>query len=152
MLIGEILFSLLSFVWPLSGKLQPRLHDHPLLARSVADFWGRRWNLWFSDWFRLVIFAPLRRRPVVALLLVFFVSGLMHEWVLNLPLWMVTGRKLFGTMVFYFLLQAAGVLVERCFLKRNAPVKIIFAWLVVFAPAPLVFNEGWLRMLRLWPY
>jgi hypothetical protein len=119
--------------------------------QGVADFWGRRWNLWFSDWFRFAIFSRLRNRPRLALLLVFAVSGLMHEWVVNLPLYLVIGRPLFGSMMLYFLLQAGGVLVERQFLKHPSAARAAFAWLVVIGPAPLILNEGLLRVLHLWP-
>src|ERR1051325_1478086 len=108
LLMGEGGFGVISLLWLPSGRLLPPLHRQPLLARGVADFWGRRWNLWFSDWFRHALFARMWRRPGVALFWVFFVSGLMHEWVLNLPLWLVTGRRCFGTMMLYFLLQAGG--------------------------------------------
>jgi hypothetical protein len=152
LLIGPVLALVVTLLWLPCGRLLPALHDNPLLARGVAEFWGRRWNLWFSDWFRYVIFAPLRRQPTLALVLVFFVSGLMHEWVINLPLYLVTGRAPFGTMMVYFPLQAAGVLLERRFPKGNIRARTLFAWLVVFAPAPLVLNEGLLRTLHLWPH
>ncbi len=126
------------------------IHNRPWRARSVADFWGNRWNLWFSDWTRYAIFQPLGSRPVFALILAFAVSGLLHEWVINVPLYFVTGRALFGTMMLYFLLQGAGILVERHF-KRHSTSTVAFAWLVVFAPLPLVINEGLLRTLHLWP-
>jgi hypothetical protein len=75
----------------------------------------------------------------------------MHELVINLPLWFVTGRVLFGTMMLYFLLQGAGILVERRFLKWRTCWRIAFAWLIVFGPVPLIINEGLLRALHLWP-
>ena len=148
---GEALSAVLTVLFLPGGRLFPPLHQSPLAARSVADFWGHRWNLWFSDWFRRVIFLPLRNRPVVALVLVFAVSGLMHEWVINLPLYCLTGRAPFGSMMGYFLLQAAGVLVERHLFKRRAGLRRVFAWVVVLVPAPLLINEGLLRALRLWP-
>jgi hypothetical protein len=151
LLIGELLVAVVTLLWLPTGRLLPPLHHSPLLARGVAEFWGRCWNLWFSDWFRSAIFVPLRRRPSLALLLVFVISGLMHEWVINVPLWFLTGKKLFGTMMLYFLLQAAGVLVERRFLKQSAPARMLWVWLVVFAPVPLLINEGLLRTLHLWP-
>ena len=152
LLIGPVLAFVVTLLWLPGGTLLPALHDNPMLARGIAEFWGRRWNLWFSDWFRYVIFAPRRHRPTLALVLVFFVSGLMHEWVINLPLYLFTGKAPFGTMMVYFLLQAAGVLLERRFLKRKARARTLFAWLVVFVPAPLVLNEGLLRTLHLWPH
>lgn len=149
LLMTEVFVAIVTILWLPSGRLLPVLHRNPLAARSVADFWGRRWNLWMSDWFLYVIFTPLRRRPVLAVWLVFFLSGLMHEYVLNLTLWLVTGKKLFGTMMLYFLLQAAGVLIERRF--KNGLGNVLFTWAVVFVPVPLVFHESMLRTLHLWP-
>ncbi len=152
LLFSSLLLAVVTLLWLPAGELFPALHQNPLLARGVADFWGRRWNLWFSDWFRYAILAPLRQRPVLAVVLVFLVSGLVHEWVINLSLYLSAGRNLFGTMMLYFLLQAAGLLLERRFLAGKPAAKILLAWLVVFVPAPLVLNEGMLRALRLWPY
>ena len=149
--IGELFGASATLLWLPSGRLLPPLHDNPPLARGVAEFWGRRWNLWFSDWFRHAIFARLPGRPVFALFLVFFVSGLMHEWVINFPLYLVTGKKYFGSMMLYFLLQAAGVVMERRFLRKMTGAKIVFTWLIVLGPAPLIVNEGLLRALHLWP-
>jgi hypothetical protein len=149
-LMAETLVAFMTVLWLPSGRVLPSIHNRPWLARSVADFWGHRWNLWASDWFRYAIFQPLRSRPVFALILAFAVSGFLHEWVINVPLYFVTGRVLFGTMMLYFLLQGVGVLVERRF-KKHPGFMVAFVWLVVLAPAPLVINEGLLRTLHLWP-
>ena len=151
LLMTETIAFLVTLLWLPGGRLMPAPHRNPFAARTVADFWGRRWNLWMSDWFRFAIFTPLRRRPVLAVWLIFFVSGVLHEYVLNLTLWIVTGKKLFGTMMLYFLLQGAGVLAERRFLKDHPGINRLFTWLVVFAPVPLVFHESMLRALHLWP-
>ena len=151
LLMTTALMAPVTILWLPSGRLLPALHHNPFAARTVADLWGRRWNLWVSDWFRYAVFAPLRRRPVFAVWLVFFLSGVLHEWVLNLPFWFVTGQKRFGTMMLYFLLQAAGVLLERRFLKRFPRLNLLFTWIVVFVPVPLVFHESMLRTLHLWP-
>ena len=151
LLIGESLVAIMNLFLLPGGCLLPALHCRPWAARSIADFWGNRWNLWFSDWSRYVIFGRLRRRPLFALFLVFAASGIAHECVINVPLYCVTGRILFGTMMVYFLLQAAGILVERHFLKGYPRLMMLFVWLVVFVPLPLVLNEGYLRGLQLWP-
>jgi hypothetical protein len=151
LLTTEVFVATVTILWLPSGRLLPVLHRNPFAARSVADFWGRRWNLWMSDWFRYVLFAPLRRRPVLAIWLIFFLSGLLHEYVLNLSLWLVTGQKLFGTMMLYFLLQPAGMLLERRFLRNHPRANVLFTWLIVVAPAPLAFHESMLRTLHLWP-
>ena len=149
LLVSETLLAMVILFWLPSGQVLPSIHNRPWLARSVADFWGHRWNLWFSDWFRYAIFNRLHRRPVLAIVLVFAVSGLVHEWVINVPLYFVTGRALFGTMMLYFLLQAVGVLVERRF--KHYPILLrVFAWFVVIVPVPLILNEGLLRTMHLW--
>jgi hypothetical protein len=96
-----------------------------------------------------MIFRPLQDRPLLALFLVFLVSGVAHEWVINIPLYIVTGKKCFGWMTLYFLLQAVGILIERRI--RNRGVRIFLMWLFVFGAAPLMVNEGLLRVLGLWP-
>ena len=150
-LMSEFLVAVETLLFLPGGRLLPALHRRPWAARSIADFWGNRWNLWFSDWFRYCLFSRLRRRPVFALFLVFAISGLMHEWVTNFTLYHLTGRVLFGSMMIYFLLQAVGIFVERRFLKGHPRLMAVFIWLVVYAPVPLVLNEGLLRVLHLWP-
>ena len=71
--------------------------------------------------------------------------------VINIPLFYVTGRALFGTMMLYFLFQAFGVLLERRLFKKQSRLTMLFAYLVVVVPSPLVLNEGLLRALQLWP-
>ena len=151
LLIGESLVAIMNLFLLPGGYLLPALLCRPWAARSIADFWGNRWNLWASDWFRYVIFGRLRRRPMFALFLVFAASGILHEGVINVPLYCVTGRILFGTMMVYFLLQAVGIVVERHFLKSHPRLMMAFVWLVVFVPSPLALNEGYLRALQLWP-
>jgi len=148
-LTSETLVAIATVLWLPSGRVLPSIHNRPWQARSIASFWGSRWNLWYSDWSRQAIFQPVRCRPALALVLAFAVSGLLHEWVINVPLYFITGRAPFGTMIIYFLLQAVGVLVERRF-KSHSAWSLVFTWLVVLAPAPLVLNEGLLRTLHLW--
>lgn len=149
-LATEALGALATLVALPSGKLLPLPHGRlPPLANSLSDFWGRRWNVWLSGWFRQLIFRPGRKRPVWALFAVFLVSGLLHEWVINVPLLVVTGRKCFGSMLLYFLLQAAGLWLERR--TRNPHARLALVWLFVFGAVPLLVNEGMLRILHLWP-
>lgn len=104
----------------------------------------------FSDWFRYAILTRVRLRPALALILIFAISGIMHEWAINVPLYYLTGTELFGSMMVYFPLQAAGILLERRFWTHCDRLRIAFAWFVILAPAPLVMNEGFLRTPHLW--
>lgn len=151
LMLGEVLHCLIVLLWLPSGHLLPTLFRNPFAATSLADFWGRRWNLWFVDWFRYVIFDRMRSRPAAALLLVFAVSGWMHELVVNLPLWWLTRRNLFGTMMFYFMLQGIGVWFEHRVLSGRRTARRLFAWTMVIGPVPLMLNEGLLRGFGLWP-
>lgn len=149
-LVSEALGSLAPFLALPSGRLLPLPHGPaPPLAKSLSEFWGRRWNVWTSDWFRQIIFRPVQTRPVFALFLVFLTSGILHELVINVPLYIVTGKKCFGSMTLYFLLQALGILIERA--THNRGVRILLVWIFVFGAVPLMVNEGVLRILHLWP-
>ena len=138
-------------LWLPTGWRLPPLVDHPAQTRGVTEFWSRRWNLWFSDWFHHAIFSRMRGHPVWALFTVFAVSGVMHEWVVNVPLYFLTGRICFGSMMIYFLLQPVAILVERRFLARAPIARVALAWLAVVGPVPLLLHEGLLRVLCLWP-
>jgi hypothetical protein len=131
-----------------AGILIPSIHDEPWRSCSLAEFWGRRWNRLFGDWFRQAIFQPLHGRPYLATCLAFAVSGVLHEWVVNLPLWAVFGKNLFGSMCLYFLLQAGGIVVERRWIRHYPGWKRLFLWGVVIVPVPLVLNEGTLRIFQ----
>jgi hypothetical protein len=67
------------------------------------------------------------------------------------PLYYLTGKVRFGSMMVYFLLQGAGLMVERRFLRYAPRARVLLVWLVVLGPAPLILNEGLLRALLLWP-
>jgi hypothetical protein len=149
-LVSEVFGAAVLFVATPWGKLLPLPHGAaPPLAKSLSDFWGRRWNVWMSDWFRQAIFSSLQAHPLFALFLVFLASGILHEWAINAPLYVVTGRNCFGSMIVYFLLQALGILLERK--TRNRHVRRLLVWFFAFGAAPLIMNEGFLRILHLWP-
>ena len=57
------------------------LFRSPLRSASLGEFWGRRWNLAFSEMTALAVYQPLvlriGRRPALAAS--FLGSGLLHE-------------------------------------------------------------------------
>ena len=115
----------------------------PLLARSLADFWGHRWNTGFNVLADRYGFRPLTPciGPHAALAVVFLVSGLLHEVVITLP-----ARGGYGLPTAYFALQAAGLFVERTQLIRRRPwLKRLFAWLVLLAPIGCLFPPVFVR-------
>jgi alginate O-acetyltransferase complex protein AlgI len=140
-LLGFGVPHLASIFWRRLGvNVEPIMHN-PLLARSLTDFWGSRWNSAFRD-----VVCPLFCHPLMpklgrggALITGFLVSGLVHELVISFP-----SRGGFGGPTAYFLVQAFGVLIQRrlntLHLVRH---RVILSWISTFAfltaPLPLLY-------------
>jgi hypothetical protein len=101
---------LLAHAWRAIGIPVTPIMRCPIAATSLAEFWGRRWNLPFRDLAHRLVFTPVSRRwgHKAALWASFFASGLAHEIVISVP-----ARAGFGLPTAYFLLQACGSVVER---------------------------------------
>src|SRR5439155_8156620 len=103
-------FHLLSLAWRSIGVNAMPVMKNPLRSSSLAEFWGRRWNTAFHELAARFTFRPLR--PIVgsasATLLVFLVSGLMHELVISMP-----ARGGFGLPTGYFVPPGRGGAAER---------------------------------------
>jgi hypothetical protein len=139
------LLELLSCAWRESGIHARLLMDHPWQAASLSDFWGRRWNTAFRDLaYRLVLLPVMRRAgPTAGLVAVFLFSGLVHDFVIS-----VSARGGYGLPTLYFLIQAAGTLLQRSALAKR--LRLDSGWggwavtmIVVFAPAGLLFHAAW---------
>lgn len=76
------------------------------LARTPAEFW-RMYNRPVNQFFHEYVFKPAggRAHPLTAALMVFVVSGIIHEYVLDVP----AGRIL-GSQMLFFLIQGLAVI------------------------------------------
>ncbi|MHB8677874.1 MAG: MBOAT family protein [Candidatus Acidiferrales bacterium] len=103
-------FQIVALLWQSLGVKAEPIMSAPLRSTSLAEFWGKRWNLGFRQLGHELIFRPLHRRlgAATAGFFVFVVSGLIHDLVISLP-----ARGGYGLPTLYFLLQGAGVAVER---------------------------------------
>ena len=128
------LFHLLSLAWRSAGVDAKPLMNWPILATSLADFWGRRWNTAFRDLSYQLVFKPLRRHPWLATCSVFLFSGLAHDAVMSLPV-----GSGYGLPTMYFTIQCAGLFLEK---KFPALKGRIFAAAVLVIPLPLLLHEG----------
>jgi alginate O-acetyltransferase complex protein AlgI len=147
------LFNLAAGAWRLAGVAAVPLFRAPLRSRSLREFWGRRWNLAFSEMTALGVYRPLKSSlgPGAATALAFLYSGLLHEAAISLPV-----RAGFGRPLTYFALHAAAMLIEqrlaagghaiatRAWLGRAWAV----AWLLV--PLPILFHRPFLAGV-VWP-
>lgn len=136
------LFHLLSWGWRRIGVDAPRLMRAPVLARSLAEFWGERWNTAFAELARRFVLRPLARRvgTSTAGLAVFAVSGVVHEIAISLP----AGGG-WGGPTLYFLLQAAGLAAEKTTAGRRLGLGAGsrgWLWTLLFTglPLPLLFH------------
>jgi radical SAM superfamily enzyme YgiQ (UPF0313 family) len=109
---------------------------------SPARLW-RGWNSVMHRWLVRQIYLPVggRRLPVLAVLLVFLVSGLLSA----LALYPVVGR-LSGEMVLFFLANGAVVALEKLVLRGGQPplaaqlAFYLLGVLVFFVTAPWLFD------------
>jgi alginate O-acetyltransferase complex protein AlgI len=130
-------FQIVALLWQGLGVKAEPIMSAPLRSTSLGVFWGKRWNLGFRQLAHELIFRPLYRRlgPNAAGFLVFAVSGLIHDLVISLP-----ARGGYGLPTLYFLLQGAGVTVERSrFGKRLGLGQGVRGWcfMMVFLTVPV---------------
>jgi len=137
------LFHLLSVIWRRAGIDAPAIMDAPVLASSLSDFWGRRWNLAFRDLAHTFVFRPFVGRLGIAgaTIAVFLASGVVHDVVISVP----AGAG-FGLPTLYFLIQGLGVLFERSQLGKRIGTRKgltgrLFYIVVVLGPVFLLFHQ-----------
>jgi hypothetical protein len=130
-------FQIVSLIWQSIGVQATPIMSSPLRSMSLAEFWGKRWNLGFRQLAHELIFRPLHRKVGVdvAGFLVFVLSGLIHDLVISLP-----ARGGYGLPTAYFVLQGAGMTIEHSrFGKRIGLGRGWQGWLfmAVFAAGPV---------------
>jgi hypothetical protein len=113
------------------------LFRDPLRAESLRDFWGKRWNLAFTEMTSVAVYRPLSKRwtTTQAFLASFLFSGLLHEVALSLPV--KTG---YGLPLVYFAIQLILILIEEKIFKRR-PGKV---WVILglILPLPILFHPA----------
>ena len=137
------LFHLLSVVWRRKGIDAPPIMDAPILASSLGDFWGNRWNLALRDLAHTYVFRRLIGQLGIAgtTMVVFVVSGVVHDIVISLP----AGGG-YGLPTLYFLIQGVSVLFERSRLgkrigTRKGVIGRLFCAAVILGPLFLLFHQ-----------
>jgi alginate O-acetyltransferase complex protein AlgI len=135
-LVGMVLtlhfgsFHLVALFWQRLGIAAQPIMDRPVLSRTLSEFWGKRWNLGFRQLAYDLVFHPLHRQigARAAGLLVFVISGLIHDLVISLP-----SRGGYGLPTGYFILQGLGVALERSALGRRIGLQSgIRGWVFMF--------------------
>ncbi len=126
-------------LWRLTGlKGREPMHEF-FNASTPAEFW-RRFNRLAGQLFDLDVFRPITRRtsPRVALIVVFAISGLVHEYAF------VIAGAMPGFQFSFFLIQGVGVSVTHRMRPRGG--KRILLWMATAAfmlGTSLLFFAGW---------
>jgi hypothetical protein len=139
--------------WRIQGVSTYVLFKQPAKATSLSSFWGKRWNLAFSEMTSIAIYRPLKDKAgsAIALMAAFIFSGLLHELALSVPV-----NSGYGLPTLYFIIQGTLVLVERyltinkvSFLQHRVWARVwVFFGLVI--PMPLLFHEQFITQI-VWP-
>ena len=121
--------------WRYFGFPVKPLFRNPFLLKGFNDFWGRRWNLGYSQMMARTVKAPLT--PIIGEKwsrgAVFLVSGIFHEIAITLPI----GAG-YGLPTTFFLIQGTASLLEKrnSILSSSLCVIFLLAGLYVLFPEP----------------
>lgn len=140
-------FHLLALLWQQLGIDAQPIMRAPILAKSLADFWGTRWNSAFNLLVHKLVFRKIYRHigATGATLAVFLVSGIIHDLLISVP-----ARAGYGLPTIYFLLQGVGLCFERRKLNQ-APLfhhqiaRRSFTIAVTAIPAFWLFHPPFIR-------
>lgn len=130
----------------LLGFRLPANFNYPYLATSLSDFW-KRWHISLSTWFRDYLYIPLggnrhgRARKMVALFIVFSLSGLWHGAALNYVAW----GCLHGMFLILENILSCFSFSVPIFLKRIATLTIVVS---LWAPFRLSLDNAWLLLQK----
>ncbi|MCH2023793.1 MAG: membrane bound O-acyl transferase family-domain-containing protein [Saprospiraceae bacterium] len=138
------ILNLSTVLWRSLGVDVIELFLEPARSRSLKEFWGKRWNMAFSEMTALIIYKPLvgKYGKNTAMLSAFLVSGILHEIAISFPVGIG-----YGFPLLFFVIHGIGMTAENMspFVKKIIEHKFlshfwVFAWLLV--PMPLLFHSG----------
>jgi hypothetical protein len=137
------LFHVLSCLWRRDGYGAEPIMDWPILAASVSEFWGCRWNRPFRDGTHQFVFRPwiARYGLQAGSMLAFLFSGILHELVITVP-----ARGGWGRPTLYFLIQGVALQLERSRVGRRIGIDRggrgwLFTAALTVLPVSLLFPE-----------
>jgi hypothetical protein len=144
-------FQLAALAWRAGGVNARPIMQSPFRAKSLSDFWGKRWNLGFNQMTRELVFRPLQSRigTAAAIFAAFVASGVIHDLVISVP-----ARGGYGLPTGYFAFQGLAVLFERSSIGKRLGLNAgrrgwLFAFLCAALPVPLLFHAIFVRRVIL---
>ncbi len=143
MLVAYLLFSalidMITGITMQSGIFLEEVFDSPLLAKSPREFWGKRWNLYFRNVCHRNVFEPLggTKRPVLAVVCVFGVSSLLHEYMIFVS----AGKSCLGYMTLFFSCHCLATIAQTLLTKKIGKKKIFPA------PIAIALHLSWMILV-----
>jgi hypothetical protein len=132
--------------WRLAGVEVSELFRAPYKSTSLKEFWGKRWNLAFSEMTALIAYRPLREKvgPETAVILSFLLSGLLHEIAISFPV-----NAGYGLPMIYFSIHAAAMQAEskQAFVQRVISHPFwshVWVMGLLIIPMPLLFHDAFM--------
>ncbi len=143
------ILNLSAALWRLFGVDVKALFLSPYLSKSLKEFWGKRWNMAFSEMTALVAYKPLKNsfgnKP--AMFCSFLLSGLLHEIAISCPV-----NSGYGLPLSYFVIHGLVMFAEGewGWVKKiiNHPWLSrvwVFGWLIL--PMPLLFHKDFIAFV-----
>lgn len=127
----------------LTSDIPSDIHNHPYLSKNISEFWGRRWNIWVSDWLATLGKRLSPKKTHRRVFWAFLLSGLFHEVIAAIPYYLTTGESYFGLMTSFFMIQFIAVGIDKSYLRSGPPVlRVCFMWLSLIVPMPLFINPS----------
>ncbi len=129
--------------WRFFGVDARMIFKQPMLSTSLTEFWGKRWNVAFSEMTALAIYKPAK--PLIgiqaATIVAFLFSGVLHEIAIS-----VSVMAGFGLPMMYFFIHGALLVAEsnsrglhRALQYKTFGRAWVWFWLIV--PIPLLFHS-----------
>ncbi len=122
------------------------LHDAPILARSVGELWGRRWNRSVHRWLDDNAFRPVAKRFGLGagVMAAFVASAVLHL----VPMWIAYNGRAAAQMGAFFFIHGVVVVLESRLRVARWPRALGHLWtLGVFAATAPLFVEPLLESM-----
>jgi hypothetical protein len=133
--------------WRSLGVNVSELFRSPFKSTSLKEFWGKRWNIAFSEMTALIAYRPLKTRIGVekAVMVSFLLSGLLHEIAISLPARAGYGLPLiyFGIHALAMQLETKSPLVKK--ITRHKFLSHVWVMTLLVLPMPLLFHPAFMQ-------
>lgn len=143
------ILNLSTAVWRAFGVDARELFKSPYKSKSLKEFWGKRWNIAFSEMTSVIAYRPLKEKvsPSAAIILSFLLSGLLHEIAISFPV-----NSGYGLPMLYFSIHAFLIYIEgtsRLVMKITSHPVLSHAWVFVWliVPMPLLFHADFIQFV-----